>query len=258
MLTPKDVDAICAAESNVVCWIARAIFPGWYALGLFLIAVLSFGLPLTWFAAAAACWALAHIAFRPSKAGAAIGEWIGDAAHAIGTRIPRPTPKSAPAAAPANVVSIADPINQAPPPRVEASPPPLRFDWSRSMRDFLPLLVIAAALLVWVVVGGGLHLWGKSGREVAADARTGIAQAENTTSQAETRQAQQTVVRVEAHTAELNRLRQEVAHAREEIQDAPDLETRVAAAAAFAERMRLDAEAARAAALQDYDSSLVS
>lgn len=119
-------------------------------------------------------------------------------------------------------------------------------------------LLLAVILALGAVANGIVDRIIPSGREVAATFRADVNASQNATSQASTQQAQRTTVRVENHAAELARLRREVSDVRQAIANAPDLEARVAAASEFYERMRVEAETTRAAALRSFDSAIVS
>jgi len=95
-----------------------------------------------------------------------------------------------------------------------------------------------------------------SGREVAAEARRDQAEARERTSAAESDQRGASVVRVDARATELADIEQATENARASLQSAADLDARIGVHASFAQRMRDQAAASRAAAVSDYRSSL--
>lgn len=126
----------------------------------------------------------------------------------------------------------------------------------REQRNGLWALAGVALVLIGIVFVA--NRFTTSPGQVRAEFREDVAQSESSTHAAETTLAQKTIVRVEAHARDMARLEGELADVRDAIADAPDLDVRAAASVDFVERMRVEAEAARAAALRSLDPGLLS
>lgn len=238
---------------------------------------------LIWYAG---IWTAAHLMFRPSKFGAELAAclWalrdVFAAATAflansgLAAQIARLnagakatkqdnqapltlyTPLAAEAAAPAAVDVNTPPLE----PRSE---PPNRgwridVDWGRFGAALLNprIWLLLAAGWVAFMVASSLHLFGRSGREVAADAETNIAKAEVKTANAEITQRERALERSDALEARRDAIHQQSEAARVAIEANPDNDAGFAAYAELAQRLRDDSARAAAAALQDYNSSL--
>ena len=117
------------------------------------------------------------------------------------------------------------------------------------------LAAIAAVALLVVFVA---NRFTASPGQVRAEFAKTVADAEAATRESESIAARRQTERVEAHVETLDRLAREVANANAQIADAPDLDARARIALDAYERLRLEAETGRAAALHELTGGDVS
>jgi len=117
--------------------------------------------------------------------------------------------------------------------------------------------LIAGAIVLVALLGLLSVVWRTGGEHVALQAQHQADQVAVRTANAVTVQVRHAGSRVAAHDDHVRAIQSETANARRSIADAPDLDARIAAASAFAQRMSDDATSARSAALRDYDTSIV-
>lgn len=146
----------------------------------------------------------------------------------------------------------------APVPPEPSKPKRPRFDWSKPLRFLFNswLWVGVVIFAIAASVGSWFSDFGKSGREVAAEAEKNLAEANERTARAETDQQAQTTERVEVRYVEVARIVRVTEQAREAIAEAPNLDAGIAVHRDFTRRMRDEADAARAAAVRNYDSTV--
>ena len=259
-------------SQRLLTFIKLWLWPGFRALAVLAVALV--WLRWDWLVAAfqmfALMWVMMHLIWRPlsflrdlrdvfaksSKALADIGgpliAWLN--ARFATVRVSREEEaRYVPATlAAVNVDPFADQK-----PRVQRS----RFQWERAAELLFNWKLYAAIALIGLLLWGARACssggpWQPSGREVAAECATNIAEAERETFEAEARQREQAIQRLEARNATLERLNQETRNAEREIADAPNLDAAAAALAAFDRSVRDASASARSAAVQNYRASL--
>lgn len=259
-------------SQRVLAFIKLWFWPGFRFVGVLLIAL--FFLRWDWLLSAlqiyGAMWVMMHLIWRPlsflrdlrevfaksSKVLADIGgpliAWLN--ARFAGVRVSR---EEEARYVPATLAAVGNDPFADQKPRVQRP----RFQWERAVELLFNWKLYAAIALIGLLLWGARACssggpWQPSGREVAAECATNIAEAERDTLQAEARQREQAIERLEARNAYLERLNQETRNAEREIADAPDLDAAAAALAAFDRSVRDASASARAAAVQSYRASL--
>jgi hypothetical protein len=241
----------------IVCWAAAIIFKAGWAGGILLFAT--------------SIWIGAHLLFRPRQFLSDIvvaGGWFADRLSRLMKTLNRAAKASAPKTdAVRSVVAAAPPApapESAPASAPQARQPRNRhpIDWGKLLSVLLnPKVIIGIVVLIFIIfVLRGLDAINPfsppSGAEVAADARADVAEANESTANAETEQLAAALRRVEAAAERAEQLNREAERARHAIQNAPDLDSGIAVHRDYVERVRGDAAAARASAVSDYGSTI--
>lgn len=238
----------------IVGWLIAIIFDLGWASGLLMFAT--------------CLWLGAHLLFRPSRffgelraVGDYIAEWLSKAMRKLNRAAKQEPQAPSPTPEPQAFAALAPGPNRptgAAPELPAPAPKPTRIDWGKLGRALLNpwFWVIVGVLCVGVMALRGFDFFQPSGREVAADARADVAEANESTANAETEQMAAALARVEAAATRLDRLTREAERARHAIQNAPDLDSGIAAHSEYVGRLRGDAAAERAAAVSDFGASI--
>jgi hypothetical protein len=198
----------------------------WIALAVFLVIMFAIGAWPTW---------LGH----------ALATALGGVRDAFGWSAGKLADAGAPAIAKANAW-------------IQRQPP---IDWRKLAGALLnprfwAFVLVCIAVLALARCADGHGPFAPSGREVAAEARTDVAEAEAKTRRASVTQRERVVARIERREQSLDAIEQQAEQARDAIQTASTFDARIALHGSFSERMRIDAARARAAAVLDYRTTI--
>lgn len=178
-------------------------------------------------------WLGAQILFRFTKFWAEVRWFFGKATAALASpfvggvawlnRNARGKRAAAPAA---QIQPLAAMANAAAEPPPAPKPPRTRINWLGAADNLLKFApwIIGLGLALFLVLKVIDIFDGRSGREVAAEARAGVAESETRTAEAEVIRGQESIVIVEEVGRARDRARTQTEEAREAVAAAPDLE----------------------------------